>query len=78
MNSDEAINESMVPIAKVFSDVIFFSVNVGGTDLQLIVLWLYFLAPVVRKELDSYSARLESGEITPFAKKATAEDRTGG
>ncbi len=40
MSIDEAVNQTFAPIARVFSDVIFFSVNVAGTDLQLIVLWL--------------------------------------
>lgn len=30
------------------------------------ILGLYFLAPVVRAELNSYMARLESGEIKKF------------
>ena len=40
MSIDQSINQAFEPIARVFSDVIFFSVSVGGTDLQLIVLWL--------------------------------------
>jgi len=40
MGVDEAINQAFTPIAKAFSDIIFFSVSIGGTDLQLIVLWL--------------------------------------
>jgi AGCS family alanine or glycine:cation symporter len=40
MGIDESINQAFAPIAKAFSDLIFFSVRVGGTDLQLIVLWL--------------------------------------
>ena len=40
MGIDESINDAFAPIAKTFSDLIFFSVPVGGTDLQLIVLWL--------------------------------------
>ena len=30
------------------------------------ILGLYFLAPIVKKELDSYMARLKSGEIKKF------------
>lgn len=37
---DETINEHFAPIAKAFSDVIFFSIEVGDASLQLIVLWL--------------------------------------
>lgn len=40
MGVDEAINQAFTPIAKAFSDIVFFSVSIGGTDLQLIVLWL--------------------------------------
>jgi len=40
MGVDEAINQAFTPFAKAFSDIIFFSVSIGGTDLQLIVLWL--------------------------------------
>ena len=40
MGVDEAINEAFAPIAAGISEAIFFSVSVGGSDLQLIVLWL--------------------------------------
>jgi AGCS family alanine or glycine:cation symporter len=40
MNIDDSINEAFAPIAKAFSDFIFFSISVGDADLQLIVLWL--------------------------------------
>ncbi|HIF92339.1 MAG: alanine/glycine:cation symporter family protein [Myxococcales bacterium] len=40
MNIDETINEVFTPIAKAFSEFIFFSVSVGDADIQLIVLWL--------------------------------------
>ncbi len=40
MGVDETINQSFAPIAKVFSDVIFFSVPIAGADVQLIVVWL--------------------------------------
>lgn len=40
MGIDETINQAFAPIAKAFSEFIFFSVSVGGADLQLIVLWL--------------------------------------
>ena len=40
MNIDETINEVFTPIAKAFSEFIFFSVSVGNADIQLIVLWL--------------------------------------
>ena len=31
------------------------------------ILGLYFLAPIVKRELDSYLARLDSGEIKKYA-----------
>jgi AGCS family alanine or glycine:cation symporter len=37
---DESINQAFAPIAKAFSEFIFFSVSVAGAELQLIVLWL--------------------------------------
>jgi len=40
MGVDETINQAFAPVAKAFSDVVFFSVSVGGADLELIVLWL--------------------------------------
>ena len=40
MGIDETINEAFAPIARAFSDVVFFSISVGGSELQLIVLWL--------------------------------------
>ena len=40
MGIDETINQAFAPIAKAFSNIVFFSVSVGGTDPQLIVLWL--------------------------------------
>jgi AGCS family alanine or glycine:cation symporter len=40
MRIDDIINESFAPIAKTFSELIFISISVGGTDLPLIVLWL--------------------------------------
>ncbi|MFP6655597.1 MAG: alanine/glycine:cation symporter family protein, partial [Myxococcota bacterium] len=40
MGIDETINQAFAPIAKKFSDFIFFSVRVGDAELQLIVLWL--------------------------------------
>jgi len=40
MGIDETINQAFAPVAKVFSDIIFFSVPIAGADVQLIVLWL--------------------------------------
>jgi alanine or glycine:cation symporter, AGCS family len=43
-----------------FSDAALFSMAVVN------VIGLYLLMPVVRRELDSYRARLRSGEIRPY------------
>ena len=43
-----------------FSDAMIFAMALAN------MLALYMLAPVVRKELDSYWARLASGEIAPI------------
>ena len=40
MTIDESINQTFAPIAKAFSEIIFFSISVGEADIQLIVLWL--------------------------------------
>jgi AGCS family alanine or glycine:cation symporter len=40
MGIDESINEAFMPVARMFSDIIFVSVPVGGAEVQLIVLWL--------------------------------------
>ena len=37
---DEAVDQAFQPIARAMSDLVFFSVPVGGAELQLIVLWL--------------------------------------
>ncbi|MEE2776562.1 MAG: alanine/glycine:cation symporter family protein [Acidobacteriota bacterium] len=40
MSIDERINALFAPLAQRFSDLVFFSIPVGGSDLQLIVVWL--------------------------------------
>ena len=37
---DETIDAAFRPVARAMSDVVFFSVQVGGAELQLIVVWL--------------------------------------
>ena len=37
---DEAVDAAFRPIAKAMSEFVFFSVNIGGAELQLIVVWL--------------------------------------
>ena len=40
LSIDQTIDQAFGPIAKVFSDVVFYSISVGGVELPLIVLWL--------------------------------------
>jgi len=89
---DETINQAFAPIAKVFSDVIFFSVPVGGTDLQLIVLWLvvgaafftFYLRFINLRgfwhalELVRRPAVAGSGEVSHFQALSTAISGTVG
>ena len=37
---DQAINSAFEPIASAMVDIVFVSVNIGGTELPLIVVWL--------------------------------------
>ncbi|MCG8425034.1 MAG: alanine:cation symporter family protein [Proteobacteria bacterium] len=37
---DETIDEAFRPIAELMSDVMFFSISIGGAELQLVVVWL--------------------------------------
>ena len=37
---DQAINSAFEPIASAMVDIVFVSVNIGGTELPLIVAWL--------------------------------------
>ena len=94
MGIDEAINQAFTPLAKAFSDFIFFSVSVGGTDLQLIVLWLIvgaafftFYLRFINLRGFSHALRLvrgdfthpnEPGEVSHFQALATAISGTVG
>ncbi|MCP5041403.1 MAG: sodium:alanine symporter family protein, partial [bacterium] len=94
MSIDEAVNQTFAPIARVFSDVIFFSVNVAGTDLQLIVLWLvagalfftFYLRFInirgfvhgLRLVRGDYTDPDNPGEVSHFQALATAESGTVG
>lgn len=44
MSFDENINNLFEPVAKISSDVVFFSVPIMGVDLKLILVWLAFAA----------------------------------
>lgn len=41
---DKKINSHIAPATKAVSDVIFYSIRIGGTDIPLIVVWLIFAA----------------------------------
>jgi hypothetical protein len=91
---DQTINQAFAPIARAFSDVIFFSVSVGGTDLQLIVLWLvaggaFFtvylrfinlrgFAHALRLVRGDYADPEDPGEVSHFQALATAISGTVG
>ena len=94
MEIDETINQFFTPLAKIFSDVIFFSVSVAGTELQLIVLWLVVGAAfftlylrfinvrgfmhALRLVRGDYTARNAPGEVSHFQALATAISGTVG
>jgi len=94
MGVDETINQAFTPFAKVFSDVIFFSVSVGGADLQLIVLWLvvgalfftFYLRFInfrgflhaIRLVRGDYANPDDPGEVSHFQALATAISGTVG
>jgi AGCS family alanine or glycine:cation symporter len=50
-----------------FSDAMIFSMSLGN------IVGLYLLAPVVKRELRGYRAKLSSGEIQPTAARFTRE-----
>ena len=94
MGIDETINQTFAPIARGFSDIIFFSVRVAGTDLQLIVLWLvvgaafftFYLRFInlrgfkhaLRLVRGDYSDPSAPGEVSHFQALATAISGTVG
>ncbi len=94
MGIDETINQFFTPFAKIFSDIIFFSVSVAGTDLQLIVLWLVVGAAfftlylrfinvrgfmhALRLVRGDYTDRNAPGEVSHFQALATAISGTVG
>ena len=94
MGIDEAINGAFAPIAAAFSELIFFSVPVLGTDVQLIVLWLVagavfftFYLRFINLRGFGHALRLvrgdftdpnEPGEVSHFQALATAISGTVG
>lgn len=91
---DEAINQTMLPLANAVSGFIFFKVSLFGAEIPLIVLWLitaavFFtvylgflnlrgLAHAVRIVRGDYASGDHSGEITHFQALATAVSGTVG
>ena len=94
MGIDETIDRAFAPVAKAFSDVIFFSIRVGETDLQLIVLWLVLGAAfftvylrfinvrgfmhALRLVRGDYTDGSDPGEVSHFQALATAISGTVG
>ncbi|HXI86829.1 MAG TPA: alanine/glycine:cation symporter family protein [Parvularculaceae bacterium] len=46
MNLADAINNALTPVSDFVSSIIFYSVNIGGVDLPLVVVWLITAAAV--------------------------------
>ncbi len=94
MGIDETIDQAFAPIARAFSNVIFFSIPVGGADLQLIVLWLVLGAAfftvylrfinvrgfmhAIRLVRGDYTDSDDPGEVSHFQALATAISGTVG
>ena len=94
MGIDETIDQAFAPIAKAFSEVIFFSIPVAGAELQLIVLWLVCGAAfftvylrfinirgfthALRLVRGDYTSRDAPGEVSHFQALATAISGTVG
>ncbi len=94
MGIDLAINNAFKPIAKVFSDVVFFTVSIGGHEVPLIVLWLvvgaifftFYLRFInirgfthaLKITRGDYSDPNDPGEVTHFQALATAISGTVG
>lgn len=91
---DEAIDRGFSPIAKAMSDVVFYSISVGESELQLIVLWLvigalfftlYFrfinvrgFKHAIRITRGDYDDPDEPGEVSHFQALTTAVSGTVG
>ena len=94
MGIDETIDQAFAPIARAFSNVIFFSIPAGGADLQLIVLWLVLGAAfftvylrfinvrgfmhAIRLVRGDYANKDDPGEVSHFQALATAISGTVG
>ena len=91
---DETIDQAFAPIARAFSNAIFFSVRVGDADVPLIVLWLvagavFFtaylrfvnlrgFAHALRLVRGDYADPDDPGEVSHFQALATAISGTVG
>jgi AGCS family alanine or glycine:cation symporter len=94
MNVDESINEVFTPVSDAIQSVIFYSVNVGGAELPLIVLWLIVAAVLftiyfgviqfsgfghaLALVAGRYDEPKHIGEVTHFQALATAVSGTVG
>ena len=94
LSLDETIDHAFRPIAKAMSDFVFYSVSVGESELQLIVLWLiigalaftlYFrfinvrgFMHAIRVTRGVYDDPDEPGEVSHFQALTTAVSGTVG
>ena len=91
---DARLNELFAPVARAFSDIVFFSIPIGGSKLQLIVVWLiagaafftvYFrfiglrgFRHALRLVRGVYSDPSDPGEVSHFQALTTAVSGTVG
>jgi AGCS family alanine or glycine:cation symporter len=94
MTVDEAINEVFTPVSDAIQSVVFFSVEIGGASLPLIVVWLITAAVLftgyfgviqvrgfrhaIRLVTGQYDEPEHIGEVTHFQALATAVSGTVG
>lgn len=94
MDVDALVNAWVAPVAEAISAVVFFSVDVGGAPLPLIVVWLIAggltctlafrfinlrgFAHALRVVRGDYADRAAAGETTPFQALTTAVSGTVG
>jgi AGCS family alanine or glycine:cation symporter len=94
VNLDETINDVFTPISDAIQSIVFYSVDIGGTELPLIVLWLitaavlftiYFrviqfrgFGHALRLVRGDYSDPTSAGEVSHFQALATAVSGTVG
>lgn len=94
LSIDQKVDQMLQPIADVFTSIVFYTVNIGGVDAPLIVMWLILAAVVFTSYFGfinirgfSHSCRVirgdfsdpnDPGETTHFQALATAISGTVG